>query len=156
MSPVAQLLARNRFTPFHRELLLERSGAWSPATPEQEAPGVTVTTRIDARVGTAAVAHVADQEAGVCDYGLLERISDDPAAAQWGYIWGLDVVESMRRRGIGRLLMHRALAHLSAQGCRGCWLTTDATNWPAQALYLALGFEVVDASTCFRKELPGA
>jgi ribosomal protein S18 acetylase RimI-like enzyme len=94
---------------------------------------------------------------GVCDYGRLdERVSDDPAAAQWGYIWGLDVVEPMRRRGIGRLLMHRALAHLSAQGCRGCWLTTDATNWPAQALYLTLGFEVVDASTCFGRTLPGA
>ena len=47
--------------------------------------------------------------------------------------------------------MLRALGHLRRLGCDTCWLTTGADNWPAQPLYLALGFEIVDCSASYRK-----
>jgi ribosomal protein S18 acetylase RimI-like enzyme len=49
--------------------------------------------------------------------------------------------------------MSFALTELGAQEYGGVWLTTGAGNWPAQAMYLALGFVVVDGSTCFHKDL---
>jgi ribosomal protein S18 acetylase RimI-like enzyme len=150
---VGHLLARHGFTPFHRELHLEYTGTWCTPDPIPALPGISVVRRIEAR-GQAVIAALHEgREAGTCEYSRLTRISDEPEAAQWGYIWGLEVLEGMRRKGIGRYLLHCALSDLSAQGCRGCWLTTDAANWPAQALYLALCFVVVDGSTCFRKDL---
>jgi ribosomal protein S18 acetylase RimI-like enzyme len=152
---VAHLLARHGFTPFHRELHLEYTGAWYSPAPVTAPPGISLVRRIEARGQAIVAALGAEREVGTGEYSLLTRISDDPEAAQWGYIWNLEVAEGVRRQGIGRYLMSCALADLSVQGCRGCWLTTEATNWPAQALYLALGFAVVDGSTCFRRDLQG-
>jgi ribosomal protein S18 acetylase RimI-like enzyme len=152
---IARLLARQGFTPFQRELLLEWRGEGAFPAPPAEPPGVSVTTRSGRHGATELAAQVAGEVAGTCEFSTLAAVSDDPAAQRWGYVWGLYVNKGMRRRGLGRFLMLRALAHLSALGCGGCWLTTDATNWPAQTLYLALGFEVVDASTCFRKDVAG-
>jgi ribosomal protein S18 acetylase RimI-like enzyme len=152
---VAQLLARHGFTPFHRELHMECAGAWYPPDPASPQPGISVVRRIEARGQAVAAALSMGREVGTTVYSLMTRISDDQGAAQWGYIWNLEVVEAMRRQGIGCYLMNYALADLRARECRGCWLTTEATNWPAQALYLALGFAVVDSSTCFRKDLHG-
>jgi GNAT superfamily N-acetyltransferase len=153
MPSVAHLLAHNGFIPFHRELHLEglREPFATAPTPEPSGIGFAVRSLADGTTVIAAL--VADQEVATCEYSRLDRISDDPAAAHLGYIWGLWVDENMRRRGIARYMMSRALADLSGRGCKGCWLTTEATNWPAQALYLTLDFEVVDNSTCFRKVL---
>jgi len=57
------------------------------------------------------------------------------------------------RRQIARYLLTNALAALAGTGWAGCWLTTGGANWPALTLYLSLGFEIVDTSTCFRKAL---
>ncbi len=35
----------------------------------------------------------------------------------------------------------------------GCWLTTGADNWEAQPMYLLLGFEIVDTSACYTRQL---
>lgn len=152
---VAHALARKGFTPFHRELHLEYVAGRYHAEPAPRPPGLTIARRANASGSTVLAACLADQEVGTCEFSRLDRISDHPRAARWGYIWGLEVAAAQRRRGLGRLLMRRALADLWEQGCTGCWLTTTATNWPAQALYLALGFAVVDASTSFRKDLRG-
>jgi GNAT superfamily N-acetyltransferase len=150
------LLACHGFTPFHRELHLEHTGTWWPSDPVPAPPGVSVSRRTDPHGQVVITALREEQDLGTCEYSLLTRISDDPAAAQWGYIWGLGVRAEVRRQGIGRHLMCYALNDLRAQGCHGCWLTTTATNWPAQALYLALRFNVVDGSTCLCKDLPDA
>ena len=42
------------------------------------------------------------------------------------------------------------------QGCTTCWLTTTADNWRAQPLYYSLGFEVLDCSVSFCKQLKEA
>jgi ribosomal protein S18 acetylase RimI-like enzyme len=149
----AHVLARHGFTPFHRELHLECAGASYPPEPVTAPPALSVVRRIEAHWQVVVATLDDGREVGSCEYSPVSRISDDPAAAKWGYIWNLDVVTDAQRRGIGRYLVSCAIADLSMQGCHGCWLTTGATNWPAQALYFALGFTVADGSTSFRKKL---
>src|SRR3712207_8424096 len=40
--------------------------------------------------GIALHAVVSGQKAGTCGYHTLQRLSDDPAAARWGYVGWLD------------------------------------------------------------------
>jgi hypothetical protein len=94
-----------------------------------------------------------DQEAGICLFMLLSKHSDHPEANAWGYVDWLHVAEAQRRRGLGRYLMTWTLQRLWEQGCCGCWLTTGANNWPAQPLYLSLGFEILDTSSSWEKLL---
>ncbi len=98
-------------------------------------------------------AMMGDQEAGVCVFNTLAAISDHPDAGQWGYVDWLHVAEPFRRKGIARHLLTQTLQYLQEEGCEGCWLTTGADNWSAQPLYLAMGFEIVDASASFRRTL---
>ena len=89
----------------------------------------------------------------MCVYSTLAALSDDPQAAQWGYIHWLHVAPELRRHGLARYLLTSALDRLYRERCSGCWLTTGADNWPAQPLYLSLGFEIADASATFRRQL---
>jgi ribosomal protein S18 acetylase RimI-like enzyme len=150
---VAQLLARRGFIPFHRELHMEYAGAWYPSGPLWAPQGIRVIQRTATRGQVVAVAFDGEREVGECVYSPVTRISDAPGAEKWGFVWNLEVAKAERRRGIGRYLLSFALTELSTQECRGFWLTTGAGNWPAQAMYLALGFVVVDGSTCFHKDL---
>jgi ribosomal protein S18 acetylase RimI-like enzyme len=150
---VAQVLTRHGFIPFHRELHMEYAGAWYPSGPLSAPQGIRVVQRTVAQGQVVAAAFDGEREVGECVYSPLTRISDGPGAEKWGFVWNLEVVEAERRRGIGRYLLSFALTELCAQQCRGVWLTTEAGNWPAQALYLALGFVVVDGSSCFHKDL---
>jgi ribosomal protein S18 acetylase RimI-like enzyme len=52
--------------------------------------------------------------------------------------------------------MLRTLEHMRSLGCHSCWLTTGAENWPAQPLYLALGFEIVDCTASYQKNRKSA
>ncbi len=153
MPATARLLARNGYRPYYRELHMTCDFDRFPPLPNPAPPGITLVEAMDDRGRLTLQAMAESQLVGVCIYGTLDRLSDDLAARRWGYIWGLEVAEAFRRRGIARYLLTSSLAHLHAQGCTGCWLTTGADNWPAQPLYLSLGFEVVDSSACFRKAL---
>jgi len=154
LRPVARLLARNGFTPCYRELHMTCAFARFPPTVAVPPAGVSVERRAPDEWGYKLVPLLNGQSAGVCSYSTLKDSVDDPAAAHVGYIWGIGVAEWARRRGIARHLMNLALAHLHELGCTACWLTTGSANWSAQPLYLALGFEVVDTSTSFERDLP--
>ena len=57
-------------------------------------------------------------------------------------IWGVYVAPSFRQRGIGRLLLERALAHAaSLPGVLRVTLGVNTENTAAIALYESLGFE---------------
>jgi ribosomal protein S18 acetylase RimI-like enzyme len=148
---VAQLLARNGYTPYYRELHLScdlsRIGPAQAAAP----PGVNLQQTADEQTQTFALyAMSGEHKIGECHYITLAHMLG-PSAAHTGYIAWLYVEAQGRRRGIGRYLMVQALGHLRRLGCDSCWLTTGADNWPAQPLYLALGFEVLDCSASYRK-----
>jgi ribosomal protein S18 acetylase RimI-like enzyme len=149
---VARALARHGFAPTYRELHLECAAPHFPPAPMSAPPGITMIEGTED--GYQAVRAMAnEQEVGICLYMLLSKHSDHPEADSWGYVDWLHVAESQRRRGLGRYLMTWALQRLWEQGCRGCWLTTGANNWPAQPLYLGLGFEILDTSSAWEKLL---
>lgn len=141
----ARLLARRGFTPYYRELLLACD--LSAAPPDASTlPGVRLETTLSDEGGPLQRAWIGDERVALCFYSSVAPASDDPRAAQIGYIHWLWTEEHAQRRGIARALMLRALAHLRESGCTTCWLGTGAANWPAQALYLSLGFAVVDGT----------
>jgi ribosomal protein S18 acetylase RimI-like enzyme len=148
LAPQARLLARRGFAPFYRELLLACDLA-APVAPPRDLADI----RLEAGVGKGGNflqrAWVGEERIGLCIYNTLQSAADDPRAAQVGSVGWLWTDERFRRSGIGRTLMLRALAHLRSLGCGACWLGTGADNWPAQALYLALGFAVVDSTASF-------
>ncbi len=156
MSLVGRLLAKNGFSPYHRELHLTCTGELYPPTPTHAAAPITLVKRTTAQGYQNLAAMLRDQEVGDCEYSTLAELSDAPQAARWGYIWGLYASPDFRRQGIARQLLTAALDQLYRQGCKGCWLTTTSDNWEAQPLYLALGFEIVDTSASFRKPLLAA
>ncbi len=150
MPSVARVLARHGFAPTYRELHLECTAPHFPPPPLPAPPGITlVESTGDGYLAVRAMA--GDQEAGICLYMRMSKYSDHPEASGWGYIDWLHVTEAQRRRGLGRYLITWALRRLWEQRCLGCWLTTIAGNWSAQALYLSLGFEILDTSSSWAK-----
>jgi ribosomal protein S18 acetylase RimI-like enzyme len=152
---VAQLLARNGYAPYYRELQLVCD--LTRRVPEQgdEPAGVSLRESVGEHGEFVLHALLEGHEAGVCHYKPMTSLQSE-AAARTGYVLWLHVEPDARRRGIGRHLMLRTLDHLRGLGCEACWLTTGADNWPAQPLYLARGFEIVDCSASYRKTGRGA
>lgn len=150
MPAVAQLLARNGYAAYYRELHLACDlGRVVPA--QAAPPGVDLEVRPgEGEHSFALNAMSGGQKVGQCYYITLAHMLG-PSAAHTGYISWLHIEAEARRRGIGRYLMVQALDDLRRRGCDACWLTTGAANWPAQPLYLALGFEMVDCSASYRK-----
>ena len=108
---------------------------------------------------------VAEVLAGHCGLGrfdpgrwLLARADGEPVgvlllteaaeAGEWELSY-VGVVPAARRRGIGRILVHKALAEVWAVGASSLCLSVDARNHPAWRLYSELGFESVDRREVF-------
>ncbi|HWQ16129.1 MAG TPA: GNAT family N-acetyltransferase [Roseiflexaceae bacterium] len=147
---VARILARAGYAPFYRELHMTLDLRRFPPAPAALPAGLEL--RVEPLEGRIRLRTLdGEVEMASLGFGTLAPLAADPRAARTGYIWWLEVEEGYRRRGIARALMAEALAQLVDLGCEECWLTTAADNWPAQPLYLALGFAAVDCSTSFRK-----
>ncbi|KAF2271333.1 acetyltransferas-like protein [Westerdykella ornata] len=54
------------------------------------------------------------------------------------------VVEHMRRKGIGRCLIHSVLLQLEKGGCHSIQLWVDEARSPARELYQSYGFREID------------
>ncbi len=150
---VAHALARSGYAPYTRELHMSCDLGRFPAAPVPFPQELSLCQEPDERGRIWLRALAGQQRVADCIVSTLATVSDDVQAASTGYVWGLGVNAGFRRRGIARSLMTAALTYLRRQGCAACWLTTGADNWPAQTLYLSLGFEVVDGSACFQKTL---
>lgn len=61
----------------------------------------------------------------------------------------LGTAEKWRRRGIGRVLVEAMVAIARMRGCPGLWLSTEADNAPAIALYRAAGGREVTGLVLF-------
>jgi ribosomal protein S18 acetylase RimI-like enzyme len=55
------------------------------------------------------------------------------------FLYELGVVESHRRRGVGRALVERLAAIARSRGCYGMWVATDDANVAALATYEGTG-----------------
>jgi mycothiol synthase len=59
-------------------------------------------------------------------------------------------------RGLGKVVVARALRDLRDSGCTSAFLYVDAANGPAIALYRAAGFTDGEIHRCFERAVPGA
>ncbi len=57
-------------------------------------------------------------------------------------VWNLLVDQEYRRQGIGTELMQRAEQFGIERRCRALSVETQATNWPALAFYIKMGFRI--------------
>lgn len=65
--------------------------------------------------------------------------------------FGVD--ESQRRTGLGRILLHRTLGSMRAEGAHGAWFLWTGEDDPAGRLYRSTGFEVVRRFDVMRAEV---
>ncbi len=77
---------------------------------------------------------VAEQEGRIVGYLLVME------TPRGGHITRLGVLPEMRGRGIGRMLVHNALATLTSQGCTWVTVNTQRDNEIALRLYASMGF----------------
>jgi ribosomal-protein-alanine N-acetyltransferase len=80
---------------------------------------------------------VAEIDGGIAGYGVLSLA---PGEAQ---LLNLTVATAVRRRGLGRQLLHRLLADAVSVGAEQCFLEVRESNHAAIALYLREGFAPV-------------
>ncbi len=82
---------------------------------------------------------------------ILARHADRPAGVAFAALHGtdamlhaLEVCPALRRRGVGRTLLHAAANWAAAQGARHLALVVTAQNAAARALYARVGMQVVE------------
>ncbi len=79
---------------------------------------------------------VAHADASLMGFIVMSCIADE------GEIRNLAVAPARWRRGIGRSLVFAALSRMAARGVNRCYLEVRASNWRAQNLYTAVGFQL--------------
>ena len=94
---------------------------------EQPATGILLVARLDGAV--------------IGMVNLLYTVST-ALGARVAMLEDVVVAPAHRNRGVGSLLLRRALEEVVASGCRRVTLATDAHNTGAQRLYQRFGFEV--------------
>jgi ribosomal-protein-alanine acetyltransferase len=109
--------------------------AWSPDTMSSELASEH-TVYLVATESEAAASEAAQVVAGYV--GLLAPLHNGDADIQT-----IAVAPSVRRRGLGRMLMVAALRHAVDRGDPNVFLEVRADNPNAQALYVSLGFEQI-------------
>ncbi len=69
----------------------------------------------------------------------LQKLPSLYASSALPYLYDIDVLSNHRKKGIGRLLINTAIAHLKVDGVNEIWLGTAVDNIPAQRLFSATG-----------------
>jgi aminoglycoside 6'-N-acetyltransferase I len=90
---------------------------------------------------------------GFAEVGLRSHADGCDASRAVGYLEGWYVVESDRKRGIGRKLLHAAEDWARSQGCLEMASDALLENEVSQRAHKALGYVVVDRCVRYRKVL---
>jgi aminoglycoside 6'-N-acetyltransferase I len=90
---------------------------------------------------------------GFLEAGLRSHADGCDPSRPVGFVEGWYVVESFRRRGIGRLLLAAAEEWARSQGCIEMASDTRIGNELSQRVHESLGYEVVDRCVHYRKVL---
>ena len=80
---------------------------------------------------------IAEEEGSMAGFGIVEW---EDAFNAISYIQTLEVLPSMRGRGIGRELLRRLEVSAGSAGANAVWLHVDAENKEAIRLYEACGY----------------
>jgi aminoglycoside 6'-N-acetyltransferase I len=90
---------------------------------------------------------------GFIEVGLRSYAEGCDSTRAVGYVEGWYVSESHRRSGIGTKLFHAAEDWARRQGCKEIASDSELTNEISQRVHEALGFEIVERSINYRKQL---
>jgi ribosomal-protein-alanine N-acetyltransferase len=82
---------------------------------------------------------VAEEGAGIAGFLILAQ---EPHKV--GHIVTIDVIESRRRAGVGKMLMDEAESWAAQAGLKLIYLETAEDNRPAQSFYTSRGYAKVD------------
>lgn len=75
----------------------------------------------------------------VIGYALAYKFPSLYVAGYLAYLYDIEVLESFRRKGAGRLLIETVLSQLKIEGVNELWLGTATDNVEAQALFGSTG-----------------
>ncbi len=90
---------------------------------------------------------------GFLEVGLRSHADGCDTRRPVGYVEGWFVREEHRRKGIGAALLRAAEDWARAHGCREMASDTLIDNTTSETAHRAMGFEIVDRCTHFRKPL---
>ena len=96
-----------------------------------------------------AVERAADATEHVLGCVALEHKPSDETYAGWGELRRMSVSAAGRRRGIATKLNEALVAHASAHGLKGVFLSTSTLQLAAIALYVRLGYTQVRTSSLY-------
>ena len=86
-----------------------------------------------------------EERAGIAWLGTRPvGIYDCTAEGATPVIEALSIIKVMRRRGLGRELLHTVMANLAGEGYTRCKLMVSTANEAAFSLYRAEGFTVAE------------
>jgi GNAT superfamily N-acetyltransferase len=83
----------------------------------------------------------------------LEHFSCSPASNDVCYVDGFGTVDHERRKGIGRYVMEVALYEMRKLDYKHAVLDADSDNYPAQLMYLSMGFQKLSNTYRLRKDM---
>ncbi len=78
-------------------------------------------------------------ENSVIGYALAYRFPSLYSSNYLAYLYDIEVSETYRRKGIGRLLIEKMLEHLRLDNVKELWLGTGIDNQEGQGLFSATG-----------------
>ena len=89
-------------------------------------------------------AHHDGRQIGECRCGRIGDYSDDEAARDWFIVHWLWTAKEVRRRGLAKHLLQRALVEMHGAGYRHSTISTAWDNHRASLFYGNVGYHVVD------------
>lgn len=153
---VQALLAFNGYKQVAGEVFLD----WpdyelvSPASPE---PAVEVRVEQEPgrgrRPGLRLSAHSGGKQVGVCVSACAGEWHDADDAQDWIFTEWLSIEEEVQGKGLGRHLLQRALQEARALGYRHAAISTARDNARALLFYSNYGYQVVDWTYEFARDL---
>ena len=142
----AAAITREAFDGVGMDQAIEKLLGPLPALPWQELKGRQVRREIAATPGDCFVARLGGQVVGYVTTRPLIR-------GLRGQILNLAVAADHRGKGIGRMLLNRAIEHFRAQGFRQVKIETLVDNEIGSHLYPAVGFKEVTRQIHYVMEL---
>lgn len=96
---------------------------------------------------------VAEDGAGFAQCQLRRDYVEGTESTPVGYLEGIYVAQTGRRKGLARQLLSACENWAREQGCREFASDCELTNTQSLHFHLALGFEEVNRIICFTKKL---
>jgi GNAT superfamily N-acetyltransferase len=118
---------------------IELSLEWQPGRGER--PGLVLRALLDSR------------QVGTCHCSSCGEYADAAGVQDWCFVTWIGVEEDIQGQGLGRALLQRALWEMHGAGYRHTAISTAWRNYRAALFYTNLGYEVIDWTYAYGRDL---